>query len=111
MSKRDDGRVNLSNKNVFKERLRRNRQVLYMLILTNLHFLASSLPYLVLALMYQGESNDKPAVNLLVHVLLYSNNAVNFFFFGLSSEKYRGELVTMLRKQKKPIIVACVGKI
>jgi hypothetical protein len=100
--KKKDGGVNMVHSNVYKERLRRNRQVLFMLVLTNLYFLLSSLPYLVLALMYKVERSNMPAMDSFVHTLLYSNNAVNFFFFGLSSEKYRVELVKIFLRKKKP---------
>jgi hypothetical protein len=73
-----------------------------MLVLTNSYFLVSSLPYLVTAVVYPGDRNGMPVIDSLVHALLYSNNAVNFFFFGLSSEKYRVELVKIFWRKKKP---------
>jgi hypothetical protein len=86
--------------NLFQKRLRRNRQILYMLVLTNLYFLLSSMPYFVMAVKYQGEKMETPTAHALVQFLLYTNNAINFVFFGFSCEKYRGEFLKVFWRKR-----------
>lgn len=74
----------------FYKRMQRNRHVLNMLIATNFYFLFTSLPYFVLAVIYQGKESG-PYIQPLVHLFLYSNNSVRFIFNGFTSEKYRLE--------------------
>jgi hypothetical protein len=89
-----------SKSSAFQKRVRRNRQVLCMLLLTNFYFLLSSLPYFVSSLLFQGERNDTPIAQSLVHLLLYTNNAINFLFYGFSSEKYREEFIKIFSRKK-----------
>jgi hypothetical protein len=76
------------SKSIVYRRMRRNRQLLYMLLITNLYFLLSLLPYCVSFVMFKGQKGETTG-QLLVHMLLYTNNAINFLFYGLSSQKYR----------------------
>ena len=80
-----------NNKSHIYNRLRRNRQLIYMLLLTNLYFLLTLLPYSVTFVLFHGQKSENTLGQSLVHILLYSNNAVNFLFYGLSSHKYREE--------------------
>lgn len=80
------------NKNNFVKRLRRNRQLLYMLLITNLYFLSSLLPYCISFVLFKGQKSENTLGQLSVHILMYTNNAINFIFYGLSSQKYREEL-------------------
>jgi hypothetical protein len=89
-----------SNRDACQKRIRRDRQVLYMLLLTNFYFLLSSMPYFVSSLLYQGQRDDSPTAQPIVHLLLYTNNAVNFLFYGFSSEKYREEFIKVFSRKK-----------
>ncbi|CAF1076240.1 unnamed protein product [Brachionus calyciflorus] len=80
------------NKTNVSKRLRRNRQMLYMLLLTNFYFLLSQLPYCILFIINKGKYSDSTLEQPLVHILLYSNNAINCILYGLSSQKYRQQL-------------------
>lgn len=83
------------------KRLRRNRQLLYMLLLTNFYFLLSQLPYCILFVLYKGRTSESSFGQPLVHFLLYSNNAINFMLYGLSSQRYREELFGMCFKTSR----------
>ena len=89
-----------NNRTPYYKRLKRNRQLLYMLLITNLYFLLSSLPYCVSFLLYRGETSDSGFGQLAVHVLSYTNNAFNFIFYGVSSQKYREQFSILFGKGK-----------
>lgn len=90
--------TNPANKKICMKRARKNRSVLYMLLVADFYFLFSSLPNCVTFIIYMGQDQDDltTLIQSIVHLLLYTNNAVNFIFYGLSSEKYRDELVKLL---------------
>ena len=90
---------NEQQKTNFSKRLRRNRQLLYMLLLTNLYFLLSMLPYCIMFVLFKGKKSENSLEQPLVHTLLYTNNAINFVFYGLSSQKYRQELYSLFLKK------------
>ena len=72
-----------------------------MLLLTNLYFLISLLPYCITFVLFKGQKAENTLGQSLVHILLYTNNAVNFLLYGFSSQKYREELCkTFFGKQK-----------
>ena len=87
-----------NNQTPFYRRLKRNRQLLYMLLITNLYFLLSSLPYCIMFLLYRGENSESGFGQLFVHVLSYTNNAFNFIFYGVSSQKYRENFAILFWK-------------
>jgi hypothetical protein len=82
------------NKIITQNRTKRNNQILLMLISTNLYFILCSLPYCISNYNVSLDRSDTSSSNSLyiVHILAYSNNAFNFFFYGLFSKKYREEL-------------------
>ncbi|RNA01728.1 FMRFamide receptor-like [Brachionus plicatilis] len=92
---------NEQQKTNISKRLRRNRQLLYMLLLTNLYFLLSMLPYCVMFILFKGKQSESSIEQPLVHTLLYTNNAINFIFYGFSSQKYRKELYSLFSKRFK----------
>ena len=99
-------RNSLSNRHALQRRVHRNRQILYMLLLTNIYFLVSSMPYFVSSLIYQGQKSETLTGHAVVHLLLYTNNAVNFLLYGFSSEKYRKEFIRVFSRQKSvPITI------
>lgn len=85
-------RTSESNRTNACRRSKRSRQLLYMLLITNLYFFLSQLPYCVTFVLFRGQEDEKYVDQFIVHILSYTNNAVNFLFYGLSSQKYRQEL-------------------
>lgn len=49
---------------------------------------------------FQGEKSESPA-QLVVHMILYTNNAVNFLFYGLSSQRYREVLCKRFNRNRR----------
>jgi hypothetical protein len=86
---------NASNRAACSRRAKRNRQLLYMLLLTNLYFLLSCLPYSITFMMFKSERIMSEFGKSLVHMVLYTNNAVNFLFYGFSCERYRAEFIKL----------------
>ncbi len=80
--------------NIYK-RSKKERQILYMLLITILYFFLSQLPYCIAFILYRGQQSESYVTQYLVHILSYSNNAVNFLFYGLSSQRYRQELLSI----------------
>jgi len=88
------------NHTIFYKRLRRDRQLLYLLLLTNFYFIASSTPYCITFLLFKGVKDENALGQLTVHVLAYTNNAFNFIFYGISSQKYRQEFCNLWKQQR-----------
>ncbi len=83
------------------KRLKRDRQLLYLLLLTNLLFILSSAPFCISFLLFRGDEGENGLGQLTVHVLAYSNNAFNFLLYGISSQKYRQEFFWFMETAKK----------
>lgn len=104
-------RVNSQNFNnnwngeFYKKRLRRNRQIFSMLLLTNSYFLISLLPYSVSFIYGKNFEFEETYLQLIVHIIMYTNNAFNFIFYGVLSQKYRQELKEILLKFKNRILL------
>jgi hypothetical protein len=107
----DGGIANQSsfNKSIYKRKLRRNFQLCFMLILSNLYFLLTmSIFWLWVFFHLNSRTNFKSNTsdaeffytNLTqsyVFVLLYSNNALGFVFYGVSSVYFRREFAKLFR--------------
>jgi hypothetical protein len=98
------------NKIIAQNRTKRNNQILLMLISTNLFFILCSLPYCISNYNVSLDRSDTNSSNSLyiVHILAYSNNAFNFFFYGLFSKKYRDELLKLCHLVY--LSLNCLGK-
>jgi len=98
---------NFKNKNsvltrsIHYKRLKRDRQLLYLLLLINLLFILSSAPFCISFLLFRGDEGENGLGQLTVHVLAYSNNAFNFLLYGISSQKYRQEFFDLWKRKKK----------
>jgi hypothetical protein len=83
----------IKNKRFFKnynDRLKQNNQIIYMLLVNNFYFLLTLLPYCIVFGIYRGskkESETQKLVELFVYILLYTNNAFNFFALWYHVEK------------------------
>jgi hypothetical protein len=84
----------------FIRRLRRNRQLMYMLLITNLYFFISVAPYCISFIVMKGKRSANTNIQLLVHIFSYMNNATNFLLYGFSSQKYREELMSVFCNKK-----------
>jgi hypothetical protein len=84
-----------------EKRSKKSRQLLIMLLITNLYFFLSQLPFCITFVLYRGKSDETIVGQFIVHVLSYSNNSINFLFYGLSSEKYRKELLLLFCSDNK----------
>ena len=80
-------------------------------MLTDVYFIAGSFPFYLKYLFHklydiQETSADdlnievNTEANILVHALAYSNNSVNFIFYGLFSTSYRNELKKLVKKAR-----------
>jgi hypothetical protein len=81
-----------SNQQLMKKRSKRNKQLLLILVITNSYFFVTSLPLCIMMVYYKMYDQDESEAHFsqtLLHVLAYSNNAVNFAFCLLFSQKYR----------------------
>ncbi len=94
------------DKENFIKRVKRNRQLLYMLLITNLYFLLTLLPccIVVVYLNYKQTTQDIFSIVRIqysAHILSYSNYSVNIFFYIIWSQKYREEFLKLFRMTKK----------
>ena len=96
-------RTSQSDKSNFHKRLKRNRQLLYMLLITNFYFLISLLPCCLSFLIFRGSETKSIHGQLIVHILLYTNYSFNFLFYGFSSQKYRKEFLALFIKKSKSV--------
>ena len=91
------------NKSLIENRTKRNKQILYMLIATNIFFIVCSLPYCILS--YKSNKSNKNTkfsqTLFIVHILSYLNNSFNFVNFILFSQQYR-EIVLNWYKKIRP---------
>lgn len=99
------------NKSMYKRKLRRNFQLCFMLIISNLYFLLTMSIFWLWVFFHLNsrtnffKSNTSDAeifssTNLTqsyVFMLLYSNNALGFVFYGVSSVYFRREFVKLFR--------------
>lgn len=83
------------NAHIFLKRMRKNRRIVWRLFSLNSYFFFSSLPSYVsyYSLIW---TRTHLFINYLCYIFFYSNNALNFLFYGLTSEKYRVELMNIL---------------
>jgi hypothetical protein len=79
----------------YAERLKNEKQIIYMLLVNNFYFILTLLPYCIVFGIYRGskkESETQKLVELAVYILLYTNNAFNFLLYGITSKNYRIKL-------------------
>ena len=88
------------NKKNYLKKIQKNNQIIYMLLAIKFYFLACMMPFWGW-FYYNREYKSPLYAQLFVYILLYTNNAFNFFFYGISSQKYRQELFSLFRKKKQ----------
>jgi len=82
----------VTNKNIWIKRIRKNRQILVKLFIVNAYFFFSYLPYHIYNFLIENSSEQNYYLFTFFNILFYSNNAMNFFFYGVSSHSYRKTL-------------------
>jgi hypothetical protein len=95
-----------SNARIYLKKIRLNKQMLLRLSLVNAYFFASIMPHFVFNIFLRGGDEHFSAstnylIKTFVEILFFSINALNFFFHGISSEKFRQELVRIVKRQPK----------
>ena len=90
------------NKKPYMKKVKKNRQICLMLLNSNLYFLLSMLQFW-LCFYFYGKNSDQTEnlIQLYVYIFLYTNNAIDFLIYGLSSEKYRHELIGLFFKSSQ----------
>ena len=88
-----------TNKKLAQNRIRRNKQIFYLLTSTNLFFILCSLPYCILSFRSNDEStfSNLTQTLLIIHIFSYSNNSFNFIYYSLFSKQYRDSIMKLLR--------------
>ena len=79
------------NKQLIVKRTKRNKKILYMLIVTNFFFIVCSLPYCVMSFQ-ASRSNTNTRFSqplLMAHIMSYSNNSFNFLSYIIFIKQYR----------------------
>ena len=97
-TKQFSANVGITNQAIMKKKIRKNRHLLFMLTATNAYFVICSFPYFFTFNNLTSKKFDSNFTQVLVHILSYSNNSVNFIFYGLFSQKYREVLKDLFRR-------------
>jgi hypothetical protein len=89
---------NNSNSRIYRKKIHKNKKIINILMFINLYFFLSVLPFFIYnILVYKFNSGNKIFFKILVDMLFYSNNAFNVFLYGISSEKYKQELLKIIK--------------
>jgi len=113
-------KTNRVDKENFYKRIKRNRQLLYMLLITNLYFLLALLPCCIIFVYLSFKhvkhhadvvvvDEDEKEKNILytvriqyaAHILSYSNYSVSIAFYMIWSQKFREEFAQLFCKRKR----------
>ncbi len=96
---------NTHNKLKFVKKIRRNKKIIQILFAINVYFCLSILPFFTFTIFKENEwyssIRDNHKIKTFVEILFYSNNAFNFFFYGITSKDYRSELTRIFRKDAR----------
>ena len=87
-----------TNKTISDKAKKRNKQLLIMLIVTNIHFVLCTLPLGIEMIYYKFKTNNYEThfLQSFFHTLAYTNNSINFVFYIIFSTKYRKTLKNFL---------------
>ena len=92
------------NTRIYLKKIKQNKIVIVKLLVVNCYFFASILPYFVINIWEKGHYPlHSYFLKSFIDILLYSNNALNFFFYGISSQSYRLELLKTFHVYRKKI--------
>jgi hypothetical protein len=97
-----------TNKSISKNNLKRNKQILQLLVLTNFFFIFFSLPYSI-------SNNNIVSISYqslyFIHMLAYTNNSINIIFYYVFSTKYRSTLLDLFKSFKELFVKNNINKI
>ena len=91
------------NKNNFLRKIKKNRQICFMLFNSNFYFFIIMLQYWICFFSFKNNNGKDELLNELqsfVYIFLYTNNAFEFLIFSITSEKYRNEFYSIFFKLK-----------
>ena len=90
------------NSHIYLSKMNKNRRIVRITFLANVYFILSITPYFIYYGFIQAHfSQTFMLLELLVKILLYSNNALSLVFYGVSSQGFRRELA-LWRKKYNP---------
>ena len=98
ISNRLDSNSNRFKKRVYSRKLRKNTQISFMLISSNLYFLITMCLFWIWFLDANRHQKESFATHLkqsFIYTLLYSNNAFQILFYALFSSQYRREFCNL----------------
>ena len=87
------------NTRLYLRKIKKNNQFILTLLVLNTYFLFSTLPYHILTIFIGQSYFEENYIQRALNILFYSNFGLNFFFFGLSSQTYRKELFTIVKRK------------
>ena len=92
------------NNRIYLKKIKKNQRIIVKLFVVNLYFFLSIFPYFLFNIFVKNVSvNRHSLAENLVSILFYSNNALNFFFYGVTSQKFLKEFVKMYQKYRGKI--------
>ncbi len=88
------------NKRLTAKRIKKNREIVLMLVSSNILFFSLSLPYCIFNNFNPTKIKDEmyQSTLVIVHSLAYTNNAFGFLFYALFCDKYREKMKALLFK-------------
>ena len=92
-----------SNIRIYKKKLERNKAIVTRLLINYLYFVMTVLPYFLFNI-FLSNNRQQPSltnydfIEIVLLILFYSNNSMNFFFYGITCKSFRQELLRILEK-------------
>ena len=93
------------NRKLYLRKLKKNSQISLMLVSSNLYFLFTMVLFWLWFIFKSNNEKESVESSLrqsFVYMLLYTNNAFDFVFYGISSEKYRKEFCKIFFQRRSP---------
>ena len=89
------------NRKLYLRKLKKNTQISLMLISSNFYFLFTMVLFWIwfLVRFNEKESIQSSLRQSFVYMLLYTNNAFDFLFYSIASQKYRKEFCSLFFRQ------------
>jgi hypothetical protein len=89
---------NKTNKRIWQRKMQRNKRIIRRLAIKYVYFVLSILPYFLFNIFNSDRTRNYEFIETLLLILFYSNNSLNFFFYGLTCQTFRQELLRILVK-------------
>ena len=92
-----------SNRRIYKKKIKRNKAIVKRLLINYLYFVMTILPYFLFNIFLSNNRQQTSLKNygfieIVLLILFYSNNSMNFFFYGIACKSFRQELLRILEK-------------